>query len=273
MLKLMTDMFKRGSRRAIGKSDDSIARRAWTNRRAWMSKRAVALCLVFAVLNMLWPKASQAAVPERVSLCGEISAAGAVKVDGLTAFSGQTFFSGNSISTARKSSAVVNLGKLGRIELMEDSAVSLSFDETSLTGRLDDGSIRLSIPAGVHMTMATKGAAVSNDDSQPAVFSVSIERGQTILTTHSGRVSLRANGETQQVVAGHVATAGPDGLNVSASQPKSGASQNYSGGKLAALLLLVGGVIATAAIVFTGNNENRNRMVEEDFGGPVIVPS
>jgi ferric-dicitrate binding protein FerR (iron transport regulator) len=260
----MIDWRRQDSRRGLERRHGAMAQSA--------RRRAVALSLIIALLKMFSAQASQAAAPERVKLYGEIIAAGAFKVDGLAAFSGQTFCSGNSIETAHSSTAIVNLGKLGRLELLPDTGVRLSFDETSLTGWLDDGSVRLSIPAGIRLTMTTKDGAVAANDGQPAVFSISIKRGETILTTHSGSVTLRAGGETRQVAAGQSANADYSGLNVSASQPKSVASQNSSGGQLAALLLLIGGVIATAAIVFTGNHENRDRLME-DFGGPVVIPS
>jgi ferric-dicitrate binding protein FerR (iron transport regulator) len=207
--------------------------------------------------------ASQASIVERANVYGEIIAAGTVKVDGLTAISGQTVFSGNSISTARNSSAAVIAGKLGRIELLSDSSVRLSFEEASLTALLDAGRMRLLIPAGVFMTVTTKDGTIVADDSQPSAFSISLEHDQTIVTTQTGRVYFHAEGKTRQVAAGQAATASRAGLSVNTAQPQSGGTQHFNGNTLAVLLLGIGSVIASAVFIITEGDNNMAAPAEE----------
>lgn len=232
-------------------------------------RRALGVCLAITLLNMFSLNAAQATAIDKARLYGEIIAAGVVKVDGLKAISGQTVFSGNSIYTARNSHATIIFGRLGRIELLSDTVIKLRFDEASLTGTLDDGSMRVSIPAGVRMTVTTKDTAVVANDNQPAAFSVSIKEGRTIVTTQTGRVYLQAEGKTQEVAAGLSAAISSAGISADTSAQQSGRTQSFNGGRLAAVLIGIGSAITIAAIVFTGRDENKEEPL--DFGGCVIA--
>jgi ferric-dicitrate binding protein FerR (iron transport regulator) len=232
-------------------------------------RRAVCICLAITLLNMLSLNAAQAAPISKARLYGELIAVGAVKVDGLKAVSGQTIFSGNSIRTAQTSSATVIFGRLARIELLPDTSARLGFDEASLTGMLDDGSICLSIPAGVRTSVTTKEATVVADDNQPGAFSINVEDGQTIVTTQTGRVYLQVDGEAREVAAGQSITVSSTGISANTHAQQSGNTQNSRGGKLAALLIGIGSAITIAAIVITGRDENKDESL--DFGGCVVV--
>lgn len=249
-------------RRKLNESKGSITLKA-------ERRRAAGICLAVTLLNMFSLNAAQATSRNKARLYGEIIVAGAVKVDGLKAISGQTVFSGNSIHTAHNSYATVIFGKLGRIELLSDTSIKLGFDEANLTGLLDAGSMRLSIPAGVRMTVTTKDAAVVADDNQPAAFNISIEDDRIIVTTHTGRVYLHAEGKTREVAAGQSATVSSAGISPNTYAQQSGGTQNFSGGRLAALLIGIGSAITIAAIVFTGRDENIDEPL--DFGGCVIA--
>lgn len=75
---------------------------------------------------------------------GELTAVGEVSVNGTNAISGATVFSDSTVTTARGSSAVVSLGKLGRVEVMEGSRMNLKFDGTGITAMLSQGRVRVS---------------------------------------------------------------------------------------------------------------------------------
>jgi hypothetical protein len=233
-------------------------------------RRAIGICLALTLLNMFSLNAAQATSTNKARLYGEIIAAGAVEVDGLRAVSGQTVFSGNSIYTAQNSSANIIFGKLGRITLLSDTSVRLGFDEANLTCMLDDGSMRLSIPAGVRMRVTTKDAVVVMDDNQPATFSISIKDGRTIVTTQTGRVYLHAEGTTQEIASGQSAIVSSTGISANTSAQQFGGTQKFNGGRLAALLIGIGSAITIAAIVVTGRNEKSEPL---DFGGCVSILS
>src|ERR671920_861872 len=70
---------------------------------------------------------------------GDLSVVGEVSVNGTNAISGATVFSDSTITTGQNSSAVVSLGKLGRVELMPNSSLKLTFNEGTVTAMLDAG--------------------------------------------------------------------------------------------------------------------------------------
>ena len=62
------------------------------------------------------------------------------------------------------SSAVVSLGKLGRVEVMPNSSLKLSFTDNGVSGTLDSGKVRFSTSSGVTSSVMTKdGSAVADN--------------------------------------------------------------------------------------------------------------
>ena len=68
-----------------------------------------------------------------------ISVIGEVMVNDTRTTSGTTIFSDSTVTTAKNSSAVVSLGKLGRVEVLPESSVKLSFNEAGVTCMLEAG--------------------------------------------------------------------------------------------------------------------------------------
>ena len=80
---------------------------------------------------------------------GDLSVVGEVSVNGTSAISGATVFSDSTIATGQNSSAVVSLGKLGRVELLPNSSLKLSFTDKGVSGMLESGRVRVSSSTGV----------------------------------------------------------------------------------------------------------------------------
>jgi hypothetical protein len=231
--------------------------------RSW-SRKSLAFCLAIAVLSVY--SMVVLATPGQAGPSGELSVSGQVTVNGQAAISGATVFSDSTVSTAQNSSAVVSLGKLGRVELLPSSSMKVSFNETSISGMLDSGRVRISTPAGVMVNVATKDGSVIADGKQAAAFTIDTECGNTIVATQAGLVELRAGGKTTQVAAGQDATAGTaaPGTRCTRIANVRGFS-SISGGALAALLLAAGGAIAAAILAGRDNDIN--------FGGTDVIAS
>jgi phage baseplate assembly protein gpV len=213
---------------------------------------AVAILSVYSMVVLASPAAKAPA--------GELSIAGQVTVNGETAISGGTVFSDSIITTAEKSNATVNLSKLGRVELLSTSNLKLSFTDTSIMGLLENGSARISTPAGTSVNFTTKDGLVVVDGSQATSFTVNVVKGVTSLTTHSGVAQFRVGTTVKQVAAGESATAGTP-------KPQTDDDDDdMSGGALAALLLLGAG--AVAGILYAAMHNN-----DLNFGGSDIVIS
>jgi phage baseplate assembly protein gpV len=235
--------------------------------RTW-SRKSIAFCLAVAVLSVY--SMVVLATPGQMGQTGpsgELSVTGQVKVNGQSAISGATVFSDSTIETAQNSSAVVSLGKLGRVELLPGSTMKLSFTDAGLMGTLDAGRVRVSTPAGVSASVMTKDGSAMADSKQANVFTVDTECGNTIVATQAGNVELRAGDKTAQIAAGSQDTAGTAAPGTRCTRLRTEGMRGIGGGALAALLLAAGGAVAAA--ILAGRSENNDL----NFGGTVTVVS
>ncbi len=214
------------------------------------SRKLITLALAVAV----WSMYSMVTLAAQTGPTGDLSVVGEVTVNGANAISGATIFSDSTVTTAKGSSAVVSLGKLGRVEVLPGSSVKLTFSETGVTGMLDAGRVRLSTSSGVTTSVTTKDGVAMADVKQPNVFTVDVECGNTIVSTQSGLVELRAGDNSKQVAAGSSADAGQAQPGTRCTRLETPDMEGLSGGALAALLLAAGGAVA-AAIIASGDDD------------------
>jgi hypothetical protein len=106
--------------------------------RTW-SRTPISLALALAILCTYSMVGFAAPQQGQTGPTGDLSVVGEVSVNGTSAISGATVFSDSTVTTAQNSSAVVSLGKLGRVEVLPNSSLKLSFNETGVTGMLDSG--------------------------------------------------------------------------------------------------------------------------------------
>jgi hypothetical protein len=224
------------------------------------SRKPIAACVAIAILSVY--SMVVLASPAAKAPSGQLSITGQVTVNGENTVSGGTVFSDSTITTADKSNATVNLSKLGRVDLAATSSLKLSFNEKSLMGVLDNGSANVSTVAGVTVNFTTNDGVVVVDGSQATSFTISVVKGVTSLTTHSGVAELREGSSVKQVAAGESAVAGtPD-----AKTDPGDDDDKLSSGETAALLILGAGAIA--GILWAAMHEN-----DLNFGGTVVVIS
>src|SRR5215210_3840213 len=165
--------------------------------RTW-SRTPISLALALAILCTYSMVGFAAPQQGQTGPTGDLSVVGEVSVNGTSAISGATVFSDSTIETAQNSSAVVSLGKLGRVELLPGSTMKLSFTDAGLMGTLDSGRVRVSTPAGVSASVMTKDGSAMADAKQANVFTVDTECGNTIVATQAGNVELRTGDKTAQ---------------------------------------------------------------------------
>jgi phage baseplate assembly protein gpV len=220
------------------------------------SRKFVAISVAAAVLTVY----SMVTLATPGARSGELSVIGNVTVNGQKAISGGTIFSDSVIVTAKDSSATASLSKLGRVELLSNSNLRLSFLDNSILGLLDSGRARISTPAGVTVNLTTKDGSVVVDGSKATSFTVNTESGKTVVSTESGVAELRSGNTVTSVAAGESGVAGTPGAK------PSDEDHGIHGAALAALLLAIGG--ATAAIIWAATRNNNL-----NFGGTVVVVS
>lgn len=125
-------------------------------------RKALSLCLIVAV----YATYSMVALAGGEKLAGELLVSGksaSVSVNGQEAQSGRTLFSSSTIATPASTSAVVNLGKLGKLELAPNTTASISFTDSGISGNLMSGKITvLGSADSVKITTAENGTVTLN---------------------------------------------------------------------------------------------------------------
>lgn len=129
--------------------------------RTW-NRKALAFSLALVFLNATAVVASASGEfrkrqePGQIPVVGQLTITGRVTVNGQPAATGDTVSSGSTVETAKGSSAVVSLGKLGRVEALPGSKMKLRFDDSSISILLDTGSVRVQTGPGVSATITSK---------------------------------------------------------------------------------------------------------------------
>jgi len=115
------------------------------------SRRFVALGLTLALLVV----AAQLFLPitQAQDAMGQLTVVGKAKVNGQPAATGDIVSSGSTVETAKGSSAVVSLGKLGRVEALPSTQMKLRYDDSSISILLASGSVRVATGPGVSATI------------------------------------------------------------------------------------------------------------------------
>ena len=114
------------------------------NSKLWIRK-ALSMCLSVAILATY----SMVALAAPGKAAGELTVSGKnvdgespfVFVNGESARSGRSVFSGSTITTPESASAVMNLGKAGKIELAPATSLTLTFDDKGIFGDLTSGKV------------------------------------------------------------------------------------------------------------------------------------
>ena len=216
-------------------------------------------------LAAVWCVYSMVAYAVPTDPTAEITVSGQVTVNGQNAVSNSTIMSGSTIVTSSDSSATISLGKTGRVELMANSSLTLSFSDNSITGTLSEGKARVSNAPGVATTIAAKNATVIADASQADTFAVEVECSHTHVDTTAGVVTMREGTNDKQVAAGSSAVAG--NLDQAGCKPclRPGSAPPLAIAGYPWLILVAAGVAGVAIWLGTKSNDT------EVGGGTVIV--
>ena len=236
------------------------------------TRKSLAIITTLAV----WSVFSMVALAAPKDATAEISVTGQVTVNGSPITVNSTIASDSTITTGAKSSAVVSLGKLGRVELQGDSSIKLTFSTNSIVAVLSAGRVRVSNASGVAATVATKDAAIVGDTGQANTFEVEVECSHTHANTIAGLVTMRSGNTDKPVAAGADSIAGNLEQTGCAPCPRKNSGNQgafpvagLSGGALAAIIL--GTLGAAGAAIFLGASGDND--VTSGGGTVIISPS
>lgn len=114
------------------------------NSKVWI-KKALSMCLVVATMATY----SMVALANSERIAGALSVSGKningeaafVKVNGEAAQTGRSIFSSSTIATPADANAVIDLGKVGKIQLAPNTVLAISFNEKGISGDLSAGQV------------------------------------------------------------------------------------------------------------------------------------
>ncbi|MDQ3041160.1 MAG: hypothetical protein M3R11_02130 [Acidobacteriota bacterium] len=235
-------------------------------------RKSITLLTAIAV----WSAFSMAVIAAPSDVMGEITVTGQVTVNGQSVVSNATLTSGSVVTTGTAASAVINLGKNGRVEVLSDSSLTLNFADNSIVGMLASGKIRVSNAAGIATTITTRNSTIIADSGQANTFGIDVGCGdeerctQTYVETTTGLVTLRNGSNDKQVAAGTDATYGNPSqtgckpcLRPGTAAPV--VTAGLGAGAIAAILLAAAGAVGAAVLLGSDN--------ETEVGGGAIVIS
>jgi len=222
--------------------------------------------VTMTTLAAVWTVYSMVALAAAPGTTAEITVTGQVSVNGQTAVSNSTIVSGSTIVTGPDSSAIISLGRTGRIEIQGDSNLNLQFSDNSIVGVLSSGKVTVNNGSGVAATITTKDTVAIADAGQADTFTVQVECSHTHVDGVAGVVTMREGTNDKQIVAGTTATAG--NLEQAGCQPclrpNSAPPLRFAGPWW---LILVAAGVAGVAIIFGRKTKT------ECCGGTVVVVS
>jgi hypothetical protein len=131
-----------------------------------------------------------------------------VSVNGERAFSGRTIQSSTTITTPSTSSATINFGKLGRVEIAPNSNFVLNFNEKGISGNLVSGNVRVVGNDSSENSIQTKDSVVVANQAGDKAFTVNALDNATSVTSESGVIAFNSNGKSTTVNAGQTQTSG-----------------------------------------------------------------
>jgi hypothetical protein len=163
-----------------------------------MLKAGSFMAFLLLMTGMVWAQSSLKAM-------GEIASASQATINGFSAISGMTVFSNNRIRTAGQGAAIINLGRIGRVELGPETDMTLSFSRAGIGGELHSNNVVVSAPAGVAISIKTPKGMVVTDGKKPAVLTVYADSERARVITHISEAIVTSSGKEGGIKTDRVA--------------------------------------------------------------------
>lgn len=229
-------------------------------------RKALTMALMMAVgaCPLLMGGTALAQMPKSA---GELSVIGTVTLNGTPAISGATVFSDGKIKTARNSSATINLGKAGRVQLAPESEMTLRFSDGNLGGNLTAGRAIVTAPVGVAIAVATNDGTATADGKQASALTIDVTCGNTRVASAGSNAKVTAGSKVEYVAAGQEVSVGQAaGAPRCARLATSSFGKGLSPGAIAALIIAgVGGAVAGIVAASQSDNVTPSSIVVSGF--------
>lgn len=165
------------------------------------------ICLTTLIGNLVVRPGAASAVAGS----GQLTFAKQVTINGNNASSGQTVFNGNKIRVGSLGAAVINLGRLGRVELGANSEMSLRVSDGNIGGTLITGCLAITAPAGEGIEIETRGGKIRSAGKQSSSLFLGIKGNTANVYPNLGEISVTAGEDTELAKPGELLALTGDG--------------------------------------------------------------
>ena len=196
-----------------------------------------------------------------------VTLTGSATINNAPAISGQTLFAKNTIATTVSSSLTLDVPRAARLEVSEQTELTVEVLADLLRTELKTGHLRLSTLRGTTTRVEIlPGLSVVSDPTMPSRFTVAAKDTNFELRVVEGSLDVVDSRETSK--GRQVTRVGPNMTFSNAGLLQTNNDQsNLTTGKRTAIFIAVGGALALLFIAIV----NGNGPVFVDFGGCVSV--
>jgi hypothetical protein len=196
-----------------------------------------------------------------------VTLTGSATINNAPAVSGQTLFAKNTIATTISSSLTLDIPRATRLEVSEQTELSVEVLADLLCTELKTGHLRLSTLRGTTTRVEVlPGLSVVSDPTMPSIFTVAAKDTNFELRVSEGAVDVVDSRETSK--GEQVTHVGPNMTFSNAGLLQTNNDQsNLTTRHRAAIFIAAGGALAFLFIVIVTGNAP----VVDDFGGCVTV--
>ena len=165
------------------------------------------LIATLVALNLSLP----ATAKNGLQLVGQLTANGEVTVNGKKAITGSSIFNDSrlSVNCASGANAIINLGKLGRIQLLPGTDVVVRFADGLISGELLNGKAVVNNAAGVKVNFTTPEGVSSADGKEATSLAINTQKGTRCVPmtgkASSGKSGGHSGGSGAAIGAGGIA--------------------------------------------------------------------
>lgn len=197
-----------------------------------------------------------------------VTLTGSATINNAPAVSGQTLSAKNTIATAKSSWLTLDVPRATRLEVSEQTELSVEVLADLLRTELKTGRLSLSTMRGSTARVEIlPGLSVVSDPTMPSKFTVAAKDTSFELRVSEGGVDVVDSRDTSK--GRQVTHLGPNMTfsNAGLVQPNN-VQSNLSTGQRVAIIIAAGGALALVIAILTGDDP-----VADGPGGCVIVPS
>lgn len=166
------------------------------------SKRPMLSFICLAVLLGNFGLQPLAAMAKTAPPTGQLSFARQVTVNGKEASAGQTLFNGDRVKVSGLGSAVINVGRKGRIELGKDTEFVLSLTDDLIGGDLTWGCLGIIASTGTNTSVKTNQGLATSDGTEPDSYFLGQRGNQGRVIPSLGEAKFLIDGKTESVPTG-----------------------------------------------------------------------